>query len=68
MNVVARWWLDDALLEEVGPEDRKLSEIMDVDQIVVVLWIEPEVRLPDFVRPHVPDEIVVDASAAIFEA
>lgn len=41
---------------------------MDVDQIVVVLWIEPEVRLPDFVRPHVPDEIVVDASAAIFEA
>lgn len=68
MNVIAWRWLYDAFLEEVGSEDRKLPETMDVDQIVVVFGIEPEVRLPNLVRPDVPDKVVVDTSAAIFQA
>lgn len=68
MHVVNRRCLYFPVLEEVRPEDRKLSKTVDVDQVVVILFVEPEIGLADRVGLDVPDEIVVHAAAVVFEA
>lgn len=68
MHIVDRRCLYFAVLEEVGPEDRKLSKTVDIDQVVVILFVEPKVGLADRVSLDVPDEVVVDAAAVILEA
>lgn len=68
MNVIDRRLFNYSILEEVCPEDRKLSKRMDINEIIIVFLIEPKYCFSQLIGWDIPIKVIIKAIMCTFQA
>jgi hypothetical protein len=47
-------------------EDRNITQVADIDQVVIIHLVEPKIGLSQFSFGCIPDKVIVNFAIAIF--